>query len=202
MSDSPDFYFTIQQTATAEFKDRGSKFLAYAYPLKDKEQVKDYLLQLKKEHPKAVHYCYAYRLGLDKNDFRVNDDGEPSGSAGKPILNQIDSKQLTNVLVVVVRYFGGTLLGIPGLINAYKSAAALALQMVPIIQCAVLENYSLHFNYTAMNDVMLIIKQYNCSIIQQDTQLFCYMQLGIPKVRKNEVLFKLNDLQGVEITAI
>jgi putative IMPACT (imprinted ancient) family translation regulator len=83
MSDSPDFYFTIQQTATAEFKDRGSKFLAFAYPLKDKEQVKDYLLQLIKEHPKAVHYCYAYRLGLDKNDFRVKDDGEPSGSAGK-----------------------------------------------------------------------------------------------------------------------
>jgi putative IMPACT (imprinted ancient) family translation regulator len=106
------------------------------------------------------------------------------------------------VLVVEVRYFGGNLLGIPGLINAYKSAAAMALQMVPIIQCAVLENYSLHFNYTAMNDVMLIVKQYNCSIIQQDTQLFCYMQLGLPKVGKNEVLFKLNDLQGVEITAL
>lgn len=199
MSELPDFFFTIQQPAFAEFKDRGSKFLAYAYPLTSKEQVKEYIAQLKKEHAQAVHHCFAYRLGMDKTEFRVSDDGEPSGTAGRPILRQIDSRQLTNVLIIVVRYFGGTLLGVPGLINAYKSAAALALQMVPIIQCPVLLQYELHFNYTAMNIVLLITKQYNCTIIQQDTQLFCYMKIGIPKARMSEVLFKLNDLPGIEV---
>ncbi len=202
MSETPDFFFTIQQPAFAEYKDRGSKFLAYAYPLTSKDQVKQYLSDLKKEHPKAVHHCFAYRLGMDKTDFRVSDDGEPSGTAGRPILGQIDSRQLTNVLIIVVRYFGGTLLGVPGLINAYKSAAALALQMVPVVQCPVALLYDLHFNYTAMNDIMVIIKQYNCSITYQDTQLFCYMKIGIPKSRLNEVLFKLNDLRSVEIKAL
>ncbi|KAI9435670.1 ribosomal protein S5 domain 2-type protein, partial [Russula earlei] len=115
--------------ATAEFKDRGSRFIAYAYPIQSADDCKRYLQELKKEHPKAVHHCFAYRLGLDGNSFRVSDDGEPSGTAGKPIMGQIDSKQLANVLIVVVRYFGGTLLGVPGLINAYRSAAAMALQL-------------------------------------------------------------------------
>src|SRR5678816_1751573 len=132
MSDK-EFYYTISQTAFAEFKDRGSRFLAYAFPIQSTEEFKNYLQQLKKEHPKAVHHCFAYRVGLDANNFRSSDDGEPSGTAGKHILGQIDSKELTNVLVVVVRYFGGTLLGVPGLINAYKTAAALALQETAII---------------------------------------------------------------------
>ncbi|MDE3125372.1 MAG: YigZ family protein [Bacteroidota bacterium] len=199
MSDIPDFFFTIQQPAFAEYKDRGSKFLAYAYPLNSKDEVKTYLSILKKEHGKAVHHCFAYRLGLDKTEFRVSDDGEPSGTAGRPILGQIDSRRLTNILIIVVRYFGGTLLGVPGLINAYKSAAALALQMVPIVQSPVLVQYEVHFNYTAMNEVMMIIKNYNCTIFNQDTQLFCYMKIGVPKARMNEVLFKMNDLTGVEI---
>ena len=109
---------------------------------------------LKKEHAKAAHHCFAYRLGIEGNNFRVSDDGEPGGSAGKPILGQIDSKEITNVLVVVVRYFGGTLLGVPGLINAYKSATALALQLTPIIEKPVLVDYHLQFNYNSMNDVM------------------------------------------------
>ena len=133
MSES-GIYQTIAQPSFAEFKDRGSRFLAYAYPIKLVEEFKEKLQLLKKEHPKAVHHCFAYRIGLDNNIFRVSDDGEPSGTAGKPILGQIDSKQLTNVLIIVVRYFGGTLLGVPGLINAYKSAAAMALQLTPFIQ--------------------------------------------------------------------
>src|SRR5690606_2431913 len=115
---------------TAEFKDRGSKFLAYAFPINDEQELKGKLKELKALHPKAGHHCYAYRLGLDGNQYRANDDGEPSGSAGKPILGQIDSAGVTNVLVVVVRYFGGTLLGVPGLINAYKTATAEALSHV------------------------------------------------------------------------
>lgn len=124
-----EFYYTIEKQGSAEFKDRGSRFIAIATPIATVEDFKQVLNDIKKEHPKATHHCFAYRLGLDGNIFRVSDDGEPSGTAGRPILGQIDSKGLVNVLVVVVRYFGGTLLGVPGLINAYKSASALALQM-------------------------------------------------------------------------
>lgn len=129
-----DFYNTIERFSTAEFKDRGSRFIAFAFAINNKEDFKTFHAQLKKEHPKANHHCFAYRLGIDGTNFRVSDDGEPSGSAGRPILGQIDSKQLTNVLIIVVRYFGGTLLGVPGLINAYKTSAALALQQTTVIQ--------------------------------------------------------------------
>src|ERR1700710_1800417 len=171
-----DFYYTIEKEATAEFKDRGSKFIAYACPVKNVEEYKEKLNALKKEHAKATHHCFAYRIGLDGNTYRVSDDGEPSGTAGKPILGQIDSKQLINVLVVVVRYFGGTLLGVPGLINAYKTATALALQLTPVIQKQVLINYRLHFDYTKMNDVMIIVRQFGCEVIRQENQLFCELE--------------------------
>lgn len=198
MSNQQDFFYSIQQSATAEFKDRGSRFIAYAFPIETVDEFKTHLQILKKEHSKAVHHCFAYRLGFDKNNFRTSDDGEPSGSAGKPILNQIDSKQLTNILVIVVRYFGGTLLGVPGLINAYKTATILALQTTPIIQKAVEINYELHYSYTAMNDVMTIMKQCNCTIQQQDSQLFCTLKIGIPQNRLQEVLFKIKELINVE----
>ncbi|MFT3844601.1 MAG: YigZ family protein [Lacibacter sp.] len=196
---SQEFYNTISQPVVAEFKDRGSRFLAYAFPLVSVEEFKEKLKQLKEEHHKAVHHCFAYRLGTDGNTFRVSDDGEPSGSAGKPILGQIDSKELTDVLVVVVRYFGGTLLGIPGLINAYKTATSLALQTTPIIQKQVEVIYKLHFDYTKMNDVMMILKQYNCSVLKQETTLFCDIETGIPKNRLEEVLYRFKDLHTVEI---
>ena len=125
----PFYYFTIDKPSYTEYKERGSRFLAYAYPLKSVDDFKKILQGLKKEHAKAAHHCFAYRIGLDGNNFRASDDGEPAGSAGKPILGQIDARQLINVLVVVVRYFGGTLLGVPGLIHAYKTATALALQL-------------------------------------------------------------------------
>ena len=123
-----EIYYTIEKTGTAEFRDRGSRFIAFVCPVRSVEEFKSQLSEIKKEHPKATHHCFAYRLGLDGHNFRVSDDGEPAGSAGRPILGQIDSKELVNVLVVVVRYFGGTLLGMPGLIHAYRSVTALALQ--------------------------------------------------------------------------
>jgi uncharacterized YigZ family protein len=193
------YYYTIEQPSMAEFKDKGSRFLACAFPINAVEDFKKHLQELKKEHPKAVHLCFGYRLGLDGNNFRVSDDGEPSGTAGKPILNIIDGKQLTNVLVIVVRYFGGTLLGVPGLINAYKSAAAMAFQVVPIIQKSVEVNYELQFDYTRMNDVMMLLKQCNCNIIRQENQLFTIVQVGVPKVRLEEVLSKLKDLHTVDV---
>ncbi len=194
-----DYYQTIDKTGFAEFKDRGSRFLAFAFPMATVEEFKQQLQLLKKEHPKAVHHCFAYRIGLDGNLFRVSDDGEPSGSAGRPILGQIDSKELTNLGIIVVRYFGGTLLGVPGLINAYKSAASMALQLIPVVQKPVEVSYDLQFDYTRMNEVMVIVKQYNCTVIMQEMQLFCHLRIGIPKARLNDVLYKLRDLHTVEV---
>jgi uncharacterized YigZ family protein len=193
------FFNNIGKNATAEFKDRGSKFIAYAYPVKNVEAFKERLNELKKEHPKATHHCFAYRIGLDGNIFRISDAGEPSGTAGRPILGQIDSRELTNVLVVVVRYFGGTLLGVPGLINAYKTAAALVLQVTPVVQQVVEEEFVIDFDYTQLNDIMTIVKQYNCRVIEQEMQLFCKITIAIPKTRLEEVRYKLNDIRNVEL---
>ncbi len=191
------FYNTIAQPSTAEFKDRGSKFIAYAFAIETADDFKQQLQSLKKEHPKAVHHCFAYRIGTDFNNFRSSDDGEPSGTAGKPILGQIDSKELTNMAVIVVRYWGGTLLGVPGLINAYKTTVSLALQVTPIIQKQVEIKYRIEFDYTRMNEVMMILKQFNCAVITQEMQLFCIIKAGIATNRLEEVLYKLNDLQNV-----
>jgi uncharacterized YigZ family protein len=193
-----DFYFTIEKESLAEFKDRGSKFLAYAFPVQNTDQFKQRRKQLKDEHPKAAHHCFAYRLGLDKNNFRSSDDGEPSGTAGKPILAQIDSKELTDTAIVVVRYFGGSLLGVPGLINAYKMASSLALQLTPIIQKPVLKTYELSFNYTLMNDVMMIVKRFECVIFENESQLFCRMVVGVPVKDENLFLDKVKDLHSIE----
>ena len=196
------FYHTIAQASTAEFKDRGSKFIAYAFAIETTENFKMQLQLLKKEHPKAVHHCFAYRIGTDGNNFRSSDDGEPSGTAGKPILGQIDSKGVTNVAVVVVRYWGGTMLGVPGLINAYKTAAALSLQITPVVEKQIEENYSIEFDYTQMNEVMLIMKQFNCTIHTNEILLFCNIKAGVPKNRLNEVLYRLNDLQNISVKKI
>lgn len=194
-----EYYQTIDRQGFAEFKDRGSRFMAYAFPMSTPDDFKQQLQLLKKEHPKAVHHCFAYRLGLDGNQFRVSDDGEPSGSAGKPILGQIDSKELTDTGVIVVRYFGGTLLGVPGLINAYKSSAAMALQMIPVIQKSIEIIYDVNFDYTTMNEVMMVVKQFNCSVIHQEMQLFCLLKIGIPKSRLEEVLYRFKELHTVTI---
>ncbi len=198
----PDSYYTIERPSVAEYKDKGSKFIAYAFPIETTNAFKEKLAAVKKEHPKATHHCFAYRLGTDGNVFRVSDDGEPSGTAGKPILGQIDSRQATNILIIVVRYFGGTLLGVPGLINAYKTSAALALQVTPLVERPVLVQYWLQFDYTQMNNVMKIVKQYDCTVKQQETQLFCIMEIAVPRIKINEVLFKLKEIKEIEIIAI
>jgi uncharacterized YigZ family protein len=198
MSDK-DFYLTIDKPGTAEYKDRGSKFIAYAYPIESAEDFKNHLQKIKKEHAKAEHHCFAYRIGTDGNTFRVNDDGEPSGSAGKPILGQLDSKEVTNAAVIVVRYFGGALLGVPGLINSYKTVTALALQVTPIVQKQVEITYTIQFDYTRMNEIMMVLKQYNCTIISQELQLFCVIKTGVPKNRTREVLYQLKELQSVDV---
>jgi|SRR5688572_11924326 len=197
-----DYYNTIETASSAEFSERGSKFIAYTYPIANVAEFKEKLAGIKKEHPKATHHCFAYRLGLEGNTFRVSDDGEPSGTAGRPILGQIDSRQVTNVLVIVVRYFGGTLLGVPGLINAYKTAASLALQVTTIVPKPVMVNCTIQFDYTQMNDIMKIMKQFECVVIKLDTQLFCALEAGIPKNRQEDVFYKLRELRNVEVDAV
>jgi len=193
-------YNTIEQEGQASFKDRGSTFIGYSFPLDKVEDFKPIIQKLKKEHPKAAHFCFAYKIGIDGNKFRSSDDGEPSGSAGKPILGQIESKGLTDVFVVVVRYFGGSLLGVPGLIHAYKSTAAMALQVIPTIRKPLLFNIKLQFDYTNMNEISTIIKQYNCQIIHQENLMFSTYTIGVPVEIKEEVLFKFKQLRNVEIS--
>jgi uncharacterized YigZ family protein len=193
-------YNTIDQFGEASFKDRGSTFIGLSFPLDKVEEFKPIIQKLKKEHPKAAHFCFAYKLGIDGNKFRSSDDGEPSGSAGKPILGQIESKKLTDVLVVVVRYFGGSLLGVPGLINAYKSTAAMALQVVPTIRKPLLFKIKIEFDYTNINEISTIIKHYKCQIIAQENVLFSTYTIAIPLEIKEEVLFKLKQLRNVEVS--
>lgn len=192
-------YKTITLSTEAEFKDRGSRFIAYAIPVTNVEQIKHHTKSLKELHPKAVHHCLAWRLGYDQNLYRASDDGEPSGSAGKPILGQIDSRELTHCLVVVVRYFGGVLLGVPGLIQAYKTSSSLALDLNTIIEKNKVVTYKIEFDYTIMNDVMRIIKQHNLTLHKQDLQLFCTMELSIPLFEHELVVQKFKELRSVNI---
>ena len=150
-------------------------------------------------HPKAVHHCFAWRLGTDMNLYRSSDDGEPSGSAGKPILGQMDSLELTNVLIVVVRYFGGVLLGVPGLIHAYKTAAHMALDSNTILEKNVEIPYAIEFDYTQMNEVMRIVKQHNVTVLKQELQLFCQFEINISLADVNIVLSKFEDLREVKV---
>lgn len=196
---SEDYYYTIEQSAKAEFKDKGSKFIAFAFPIKSVHDFKLRMSEIKKEHPKATHHCYAYRLGLNGNNYRVNDDREPSGSAGKQILGQIDNKVLTDISVVVVRYFGGSLLGLPGLIQAYKTTSALVLQLTPVIKKPVEILYQLQFDYTKMNDILTVVRKFNCHIVKKDMQLFCSMEISIPKINVELCLMKLKEIKGIEI---
>lgn len=191
-----DFFYTFGAKGTAEFKDRGSRFIAYAFPIQSVAGFKECLDSVKKEHPKASHHCFAYRLGLDGNSFRVTDDGEPSGTAGRPILGQIDSRQVTDALIIVVRYFGGTLLGVPGLINAYKTVASLVVQTTPVIQKPIEIPYRVQFDYTQMNDIMQIVKQYNATVLEKEMTLFCSLVVGIPRSRLTEALYHFNELRA------
>jgi uncharacterized YigZ family protein len=163
-----DSYFTIKEASQGVFRDRGSKFLACAFPVAGENGIRENLSALRKEHPSASHHCYAWRLGAGKEAWRANDDGEPSGTAGKPILGQIQSNDLTNVLIVVVRYFGGTLLGASGLINAYKSAAADAIKNSVIEEKFIMFEYETEFSFDDMSGIMRILKENECKIMSQD----------------------------------
>ncbi|KLT71976.1 thymidylate synthase [Neisseria arctica] len=173
-------YRTLAAPVKAEFKDKGSRFIAFAYPIQSADEVKAYVELLKQEHHKARHWCFAWRIGTDGMQFRANDDGEPSGSAGRPILGQIDSVGLTDILVVVVRYFGGTLLGVPGLIHAYKTATAEALSVGAIIEKNIEKTVWLRCDYAYLNEAIRIGKQYQANIIMQDLQLDCRLTVRVP----------------------
>lgn len=192
-----DTYRTIEKPVEGLFRDRGSKFLAFAYPVNNETELKNNLAQLKGEHPKANHHCWAMRLTPDRSIFRINDDGEPSGTAGRPILNTLLSRDLTNLAVVVVRYFGGTLLGVPGLINAYKAATDEALKQAVIIERTVNDIYNIEFDYLQMNDIMRLIKEDNLAIIEQSFDNNCSITVSIRKMQVNQTLFKISKLNGV-----
>ena len=191
MSLFEDTYKTIDKPSEGIFRDKGSKFIAYTYPIRNENEIKDILTRLRNDHPKARHWCYAYRLSPDRTIFRVNDDGEPSGSAGRPILNTLLSNDLTDILAVVVRYFGGTLLGIPGLINAYKTATQEAISQAEIVEKTLKDVYELRFGYNQMNDIMRIIKEEELAVLKQDFDNQCRMEVGIRKIKVNAVIDKL-----------
>lgn len=194
-----DTYLTIQSPAEGMFKDRGSKFLAFAYPVNSENEWKSLLINLKTAHPKANHHCWALRLTPDRSVFRINDDGEPSGTAGRPILNVLLSKDITNTGIVVVRYFGGTLLGVPGLINAYKSAAEDALTNAAVVQKTLNDVYSITFGYLQINDVMRIIKEEGLAILSQNFDADCILRFSVRKTMTNRVLVKLDKITGASI---
>jgi uncharacterized YigZ family protein len=194
-----DTYRTIKGPCEGIFRDRGSKFLAYAFPITREADIKPILAGVKAEHPKANHHCWAMRLGIDRSVFKVNDDGEPSGTAGRPILNILLSCDLTNILVVVVRYFGGTLLGVPGLINAYKSATEDMINHAVVIEKTVNDIYNIAFDYLQMNEVMRIVKEGELTVISQQFDNSCSMQLAIRKMQVNQILSKLGKIEGIEV---
>ena len=193
-----DTFKTISKPSEGIFKDKGSRFIAYLYPIQSELDIKDIIAELKSIHPKASHHCWAIRLSLDRSIFRLNDDGEPSGTAGRPILNTLFSFDLTNVLAVVVRYFGGTLLGIPGLINAYKTATIEAIQASEIIVKTVDLVFKIEFSHSVMNEVMKVVKEENIKIFNQSFDLSCTFNLEIRQAQVNNVINRLEKIEGLK----
>jgi len=191
----PNSYRTLTAATEGLYKDKGSKFIACACPVKDLEEIKFQIDLLKEQHPKARHICYAYRLGFNPEESRSQDDGEPAGSAGKPILNSILSLNLHFTLVAVVRYFGGTLLGVPGLIHAYKEASAEALHQAEIVEIEPLSQLILTFPYADLNEVMKICKKMPIKIVRQEIDNLCKFELSFPIKIKNDVLALLGTYQ-------
>lgn len=193
-----DTYLTIQEEAVATFKDKGSKFIAYAFPINNEADFKLRLEALRKEHFNAVHHCFAYRLQSDKSVYRSSDDGEPTGSAGKPIFNQLLSKDLTHAAVVVVRYFGGTLLGVSGLIHAYKEATRMVLEAAIIVEKIVYETYRIEFPYDSLPAVMKLIKDEELIQDQQQFDLSCSLQIQVRQQQSKAIIAKLKAISGVQ----
>jgi uncharacterized YigZ family protein len=194
-----DTYKTIESSAEGIFRDRGSKFIGYAYPIHAEEEIKSIIQNLKTEHPKARHHCWAMRLSPDRSLFRINDDGEPSGTAGRPILNTLLSHDLTQVLVVVVRYFGGTLLGVPGLINAYKTAAQEAINAANIIKKTINDHYRLQFDYLQLNEVMKVIKDEHLTIVNQQMDNSCELVVEIRQKAVNQLIAQFEKIPNLSI---
>ncbi|MFC2090647.1 IMPACT family protein [Bacteroidota bacterium] len=189
-------YLTIARESKGLFKDRNSKFYAYAYPVTSENAIKTILEQLRKEYHDARHHCYAWKLGTEPANTRANDDGEPASSAGKPILNQIEKHELTDVLVVVIRYFGGTLLGVGGLINAYRSAAGYCLENAKVIRKNVQEKYKVHFKYPDMNAIMKVIKEYDLETYDQSFDMACSLKIKVNINLKSVVEKKLSTIES------
>lgn len=192
-------YKTIKKPSEGLYKEKGSKFIAHVFHVESEDEVKDSLSQIKKQYYNARHHCYAYRLNPENEQFRSNDDGEPSGTAGKPILNQILSNELFDVLVVVVRYFGGTKLGVSGLIRAYKSATVDALQQAEIIQKTITRNVDIRFEYVLLNDVMRIIKEEDLTVLKQQFDNTCFMILEVQINREEIIKSKFGKILGITV---
>ncbi len=189
-----DTYKEVKSHTTGIYKEKGSKFIAYSYPIYSEQEAKERLEEVKKIEYSASHHCYAYILHADKSAWRVNDDGEPSSTAGKPILGQIQSNDLTNILIVVVRYFGGVKLGIPGLIRSYKTAAAFAISDTEILTKTIKKHYEVSFKYPQMNDVMRLVKEFDLEVINTDFMIDCKLIFAAPKSKATNVVdtFKEN----------
>ena len=194
-----DTYKTIIAPTEGIYKEKGSKFLSFAIPVSSADEVKEIVKNYRKEYYDSRHVCYAYMLGADRKEFRANDDGEPSGTAGRPILGQINSRELTNILVIVVRYFGGILLGTGGLVVAYKEATTDALDQAEVIEKTVDETISIVFDYVLMNEVMRIIKDTNAQISSQNFEDQCAMQLSIRKQDAGLLSAKVAKIYGLQI---
>ncbi|HNS17282.1 MAG TPA: YigZ family protein [Bacteroidales bacterium] len=198
----PDNYQTILDPVSGSFRDRGSKFLGFAYPVTSEEQIREHLTLIKKHYHDAHHHCYAWALGPDRSLYRINDDGEPSGSAGKPIYGQMLSRNLSDLLVVVVRYFGGTKLGIPGLINAYRTAAAEALSQAEIVTKTVTSAFRIRCAYALLQQVMHIIKDKNLILTENHFEEDCLLIVHVPKSQTVELFAKFNSIHGVNISVV
>lgn len=194
-----DLYKTISFDSKGQFKDRGSRFIALAFPVISEDEIKEKIALLRKEYHDARHHCFAWRLGADLERYRVNDDGEPSGSAGRPIFGQIQKSELTDILVVVIRYFGGTLLGVGGLITAYKNATIEALTSADIIEKRLEKKIELQFPYEAMNGVMKIIKEFDLAFEDQHFDLNCTLQLRVWIRHIQEVSLRFSKIEGCKI---
>ena len=195
-----DTYKEVKNHTTGIYKEKGSKFIAYSYPVYSEDQVKEKLEEVRKIEYSARHYCYAYILNPDKSSQRANDDGEPSSTAGKPILGQILSNDLTNILIVVVRYFGGVKLGVSGLIRSYKTAAAVVIANSTLITKTIKEQYEVSYKYPQMNDVMRLIKEFDLEVVNTDFQIDCKLIFAVPKSKANDILntFKKNHELRIE----
>ena len=197
-----DSFKTIARAAETTYRQMSSKFLVYAYPVETEEEIKEHLDALRKRWFDATHHCYAWRLGAHGEHFRANDDGEPSSTAGKPILGQLLSQEITNCLVVVVRYFGGTKLGVPGLIAAYKESTAQVLAECEIIEKTVDVVYRVEFSYMAMNDVMRIVKDMQPRVVNQEFDNMCSMTLAIRETDAEQLEGRLNKVEGAVVDTI